>query len=376
MELTSFIVMDVLEKAKEMERSGEHVIHLEVGEPDFPLPARVAEAAEKAITDGLNKYSQSMGIPELREAISDYYKKIYNVDVEPDRIFITPGSSPALLAAIKIFADEKGGERIAYTDPGYPCYKNMIRFLGLKEIPIKVFENNFFKPDPAELKGFDVIVINTPSNPTGVVMSSSELETLVTKAEKEGFLIVSDEIYQGISYGDRDHTILEFTDRAIVINGFSKFFAATGWRLGWIIVPKDKIRLMQCVAQNLFICAPTPLQHAALLFFEDDVIEECRGYVREYRKRRDYLLSALRNLGFGINYEPEGAFYIFADISNFGDDGFSFSMKSLSEAKVAITPGVDFGSNQTEKYVRFSYANSLENIKIAVERLAEWLKKD
>ncbi len=375
MELTSFIVMDVLEKAKEMERSGEYVIHLEVGEPDFPLPAKVAEAAEKAITDGLNKYSQSMGIPELREAISEYYKKTYNVDVEPDRIFITPGSSPALLAAIKIFADEKG-ERIAYTDPGYPCYKNMIRFLGLKEIPIKVFENNFFKPDPAELKGFDVIVINTPSNPTGVVMSSSELETLVAKAEKEGFLIVSDEIYQGISYSDRDHTVLEFTDRAIVINGFSKFFAATGWRLGWIIVPKDKIRLMQCVAQNLFICAPTPLQHAALLFFEDDVIEECRGYVREYRKRRDYLLSALRDLGFGIDYEPEGAFYIFADISNFGDDGFSFSMKSLSEAKVAITPGVDFGSNQTEKYVRFSYANSLENIKIAVERLAEWLKKD
>ncbi len=375
MELTSFIVMDVLEKAKEMERSGEYVIHLEVGEPDFPLPAKVAEAAEKAITDGLNKYSQSMGIPELREAISEYYKKTYNVDVEPDRIFITPGSSPALLAAIKIFADEKG-ERIAYTDPGYPCYKNMIRFLGLKEIPIKVFENNFFKPDPAELKGFDVIVINTPSNPTGVVMSSSELETLVAKAEKEGFLIVSDEIYQGISYSDRDHSVLEFTDRAIVINGFSKFFAATGWRLGWIIVPKDKIRLMQCVAQNLFICAPTPLQHAALLFFEDDVIEECRGYVREYRKRRDYLLSALRDLGFGIDYEPEGAFYIFADISNFGDDGFSFSMKSLSEAKVAITPGVDFGSNQTEKYVRFSYANSLENIKIAVERLAEWLKKD
>ncbi|NPA15030.1 MAG: pyridoxal phosphate-dependent aminotransferase [Deferribacteres bacterium] len=374
MELTSFIVMDVLEKAKEMERAGEHVVHLEVGEPDFPLPAEVAEAAARAVRSGQNKYSQSMGIPELREAISQYYLSNYGVEVEPERIFVTPGSSPALLAAIKIFADEKG-ERVAYTDPGYPCYKNMVRFLGLKEVPVKVFEENFFKPTPGELKGFDVMVINSPSNPTGAVYSPSELEDLVKRAEDENFLIISDEIYHGISYGDRDHTILEFTDRAIVINGFSKFFAATGWRLGWIVVPRDKVRLMQCVAQNLFICAPTPLQYGALSFFEEAVVDKCRGYVREYKKRRDYLLSELKRLGFHINYEPMGAFYIFADISGFGTDGFSFSMRALSEAKVAITPGVDFGSNMTQRYVRFSYANSLENIKTAVERLSEWLKR-
>ena len=375
MNLTSFIVMDILEKAKDMQRQGEDVIHLEVGEPDFPVPEKVAEAAKRSIEEGFNKYSQSMGIPELREAISEYYLKAYGVHVEPERIFVTPGSSPALLSAIRILADDRG-ERIAFTDPGYPCYKNMVRFLGLKECPIKVFEHNGFKPDFEEIKDIDVLIINSPSNPTGSVFSADELETLAFMAQKREFSIISDEIYHGINYGkDRIHSILEFTSEAIVINGFSKFFAATGWRLGWIIVPKDKIRIMQCIAQNLFICAPTPLQKAALTFFHHDVVRVCRGYVKEYRKRRDFLIPALKELEFGINYEPEGAFYIFADISSFCEDGYDFSLRALSEAKVAITPGVDFGKNRTKQYVRFSYANSLENLEKAVERLKVWLKK-
>ena len=364
--------MDVLERALEMERSGVDVVHMEVGEPDFTVAPKVKERAAEAIMEGLNKYSPSYGIPELREAIACFYRKRYGVDLNPERIFITPGSSPALMAAIRMLAEDYG-ERIAFTDPGYPCYKNMVRFFGLKEVSVKVFEDTGFEPRPDQIRDADVLIINSPANPTGSVLSLAELEEIVEVARDRNLGIISDEIYQGIEYEEKAHSILEVYDRAVVINGFSKFFAATGWRLGWIIVPEDKIRLFQCIAQNLFICAPTPLQYAAVECFTEESLKVYRSYVEEYRRRRDYLIPALKDLGFGVNYTPQGAFYVFARVDAFTNDSFSFAMEALEKAKVAITPGKDFGENLTHLYVRFSYATSLEDIRKAVKRLREWL---
>ncbi len=375
MNLTSFIVMDVLEKALEMERAGERVIHMEVGEPDFPLPEPVAEAAARAIREGKNSYSPSYGIPELRERISDYYHRRYGVDVSPERIFITPGSSPALTTAIRIMAEERGS-KIAYTDPGYPCYKNMARFLGFQEVPIEIYEEDGFNLTPEHLNDGNVLILNFPSNPTGSVFTTEELERIVEKAKSLNMGIISDEIYHGIEYQAKSPTVLQICQDAIVVNGFSKYFTATGWRLGWIIVPEDKVRLFQCIAQNLFICAPTPLQYAATECFSEEALKIYDSYVEECKRRRDYLIPALTRLGFGINYAPAGAFYIFAKVDRFTEDSFQFAMEALEKAKVAITPGKDFGNNLTHKYVRFSYANSLKNIKEGVKRLEEWLRAE
>ncbi len=372
MNLTSFIVMDVLERALEMERAGEKVVHMEVGEPDFPVaPVAVEEAAE-AVRRGLNSYSPSFGIPELREAISRHYRDRYGVEVDPARIFVTPGSSPALMAVMRMLAEEYGDE-VIYTDPGYPCYKNMARFLGLKERPLPVYEEEGFKLLPDRIEGRGILVLNFPANPTGVSFSRDELEAVVKRAKELGLGIVSDEIYHGIEYGEPAPTVLEFAGDAVVVGGFSKFFAATGWRLGWVIVPEEKVRLFQCIAQNLFICAPTPLQHAAVRCFSPEAIKVYRGYVEEYRRRRDYLVERLKDMGFGVSYLPQGAFYLFVRVDAFTRDSYSFAMRALEEAKVAITPGVDFGSNRTELYVRFSYATSMEDIELAMDRLSRWL---
>ena len=364
--------MDVLEKALEMERNGEKVVHMEVGEPDFPIAPSVVEKAREAMEKGLNSYSPSYGIPELREAIADYYYRRYKVNISPERIFVTPGSSPALMAAIKMLADEFG-EKVAYTDPGYPCYKNMARFLGLKEVPIPIYEEDGFKLKPEQIKDADVLVINSPTNPTGTVLTRKELEGIVERAQALKMGIISDEIYHGIEYDVKSPSILEITDNCVVINGFSKFFTATGWRLGWIVVPQDKVRLFQCIAQNLFICAPTPLQHAAVHCFSEEALSTYTEYVKIYKKRRDYLIEALKELGFGVSYSPQGAFYLFVKVDAFTQDSFSFALEALDKAKVAITPGKDFGNNKTHLYVRFSYATSLESIKLAMERLREWL---
>jgi aspartate/methionine/tyrosine aminotransferase len=372
--LTSFIVMDVLEKALEMERSGEKIVHMEVGEPDFPIAEVVLEAACKAIKDGKNSYSPSFGIPELREAIAQHYWERYKVNINPNRIFVTPGSSPALMAAIKMLSEDFG-PRIAYTDPGYPCYKNMARFLSLQEVPVAIYEEDEFKLTPEHLNEGDVLILNSPANPTGTILDKKDLEGIVERAKSLNMGIISDEIYHGIEYEKKAPSILEITQDAVVINGFSKFFAATGWRLGWIIVPEEKIRLFQCIAQNLFICAPTPLQYAVVHCFSKDAIETYKGYVETYKMRRDYLIKVLKELGFSINYTPEGAFYVFAKVDRFTNDSFSFAMDALEKAKVAITPGKDFGENRTNLYVRFSYATSLEDIKLGMERLRSWLQR-
>ena len=372
MEISSFIVMDILERAKELEAQGIDVVHMEVGEPDFPTPQKVIEAGRQALAQKATFYTQSVGIPELKEAISSYYKESYGVEVSPERIIVTPGSSPALMAALRIALESDG--ICGLPDPGYPCYKNMVNFLGGQWKPINVFAVQGFKVVTEQIEGIGSLVLNSPSNPTGAVYSHQELESLVRTAEAKGVTIISDEIYHGITYTqERVPSVLEFTDEALVINGFSKFFLMTGWRLGWMVVPQKMVRLMQCIAQNLFICPPAVAQKAALASFNPEVMEELRQKVSIYRKRRDYIIEALKEMEIHVDPVPQGAFYIYADVSKYTKDSFSFCKRALEEAHIGITPGVDFGSNNTNLYIRFSYANTLERLKEGMNRLKDWL---
>jgi len=370
-EIPPFIVMDVLEKAQELERNGEHIIHLEVGEPDFDTPECIREACYRAICEGKTHYTHSLGLIELREAITEDYWKKYRVKVSPEQILIASGTSPAMLLLFAALLEP--GDEVILSNPYYPCYPNIIRFVGGSPVFVKVFEEEGFQylPEMIEeklspkIKG---IVINSPSNPTGNVMS---LEKMAKIAEFSPF-IISDEIYHGLVYEGIAHSILEFTDHAFVINGFSKLYAMTGWRLGYVIAPKEFIRPMQKIQQNLFISANSFIQWGALAGLreaEKDVQE-----MREtYDQRRRFLFPRLKELGFGIMVEPTGAFYILTNARRFSNDSYRFAFDILQEAKVGVAPGIDFGTN-AEGYIRFCYANSLENIREGMNRLERYLE--
>jgi aspartate/methionine/tyrosine aminotransferase len=369
-EIPPFIVMDVLEKAQEFERMGERVIHLEVGEPDFDTPECINEACYRAICEGKTHYTHSLGLIELREAIAEKYLEKYRVKVSPEQILVTSGTSPALLllfAALLEPADE-----IILSNPYYPCYPNIIRFVGGSPVFVEVMEEEGFQylPEMIEekmsqrVKG---ILINSPSNPTGNVMSSERM----TRIAQFSPYIISDEIYHGLVYEGKAHSILEFTDRAFVINGFSKLYAMTGWRLGYVIAPREFIRPMQKIQQNLFISASSFAQWGALVGLKE--AERDIQRMREtYDRRRRFLIPKLRALGFGITVEPTGAFYILANAKRFSNDSYKLAFDILSEAKVGVAPGIDFGPN-AEGYLRFSYANSMENIEEGMRRLEKYL---
>jgi aspartate/methionine/tyrosine aminotransferase len=371
-EIPPFIVMDVLEKAQEFERMGERVIHLEVGEPDFDTPECINEACSRAICEGKTHYTHSLGLIELREAIAEKYLEKYRVKVSPEQILVTSGTSPALLllfAALLEPADE-----IILSNPYYPCYPNIIRFVGGSPVFVEVMEEEGFQylPEMIEekmsqrVKG---ILINSPSNPTGNVMASERM----AKIAQFSPYIISDEIYHGLVYEGKAHSVLEFTDRAFVINGFSKLYAMTGWRLGYVIAPREFIRPMQKIQQNLFISASSFAQWGALVGLKE--AEEDIQRMREtYDQRRRFLIPKLRALGFGITVEPTGAFYILANAKRFSNDSYRLAFDILNEAKVGVAPGIDFGPN-AEGYLRFSYANSMENIKEGMKRLEKYLDK-
>jgi aspartate/methionine/tyrosine aminotransferase len=369
-EIPPFIVMDVLEKAQEFERMGERVIHLEVGEPDFDTPECINEACYRAICEGKTHYTHSLGLIELREAIAEKYLEKYRVKVSPEQILVTSGTSPALLllfAALLEPADE-----IILSNPYYPCYPNIIRFVGGSPVFVEVMEEEGFQYPPEmieekmsrRVKG---ILINSPSNPTGNVMASERM----TRIAQFSPYIISDEIYHGLVYEGKAHSILEFTDRAFVINGFSKLYAMTGWRLGYVIAPREFIRPMQKIQQNLFISASSFAQWGALVGLKE--AERDIQRMREtYDRRRRFLIPKLRALGFGITVEPTGAFYILANAKRFSNDSYKLAFDILSEAKVGVAPGIDFGPN-AEGYLRFSYANSMENIEEGMRRLEKYL---
>jgi len=370
LDIPPFIVMDVLEKAQELERSGEHIIHLEVGEPDFDTPECISEAGYRAICDGKTHYTHSLGLIELREAIAEDYWKKYRVKVSPEQILVASGTSPAMLLLFSALLEP--GDEIILSNPYYPCYPNIIRFVDGSPVFVEVSEEEGFQYLPGmieekmspRVKG---IMINSPSNPTGNVMPAERMKEIAAFSP----FIISDEIYHGLVYEGEVHTILEFTDHAFVINGFSKLYAMTGWRLGYVVAPKEFMRPMQKIQQNLFISASSFAQWGAVAGLKET--EKDVQKMREtYDRRRRFLIPKLKALGFGITVEPTGAFYILANAKRFSKDSYRLAFDILKEAKVAVAPGIDFGTN-AEGYLRFCYANSLENIEEGMRRLERYL---
>ncbi len=369
--MTPFLVMDVLERAQEIERTGKRVIHLELGEPDFDTPQVIREAAARALSEGKTRYTHSMGLLELREAISDRYWELYRVQVSPDCILVTAGSSPGIALALSALLEQ--GDEVVLPDPGYACYANMITFQGGVPIAVEVSEDDGFQYHPEAVcpklsprtKG---ILINSPANPTGALLSEERMQ----KIAQLGFMLLSDEIYHGLTYGEKAHSALEFTDRAFVFNGFSKLYAMTGWRLGYVIVPQEFARAVQKIHQNFFISTNAFVQWAGITALHQ-ARSEVASIVSVFDERRRMLLRGLRQLGFTIKHEPKGAFYVFVNAKHLGQDSLKLAMDILEKVHLGVAPGIDFGPNG-EGYLRFSYARSVDNIEKALERLKRYLE--
>ncbi|NLI80177.1 MAG: pyridoxal phosphate-dependent aminotransferase [Deltaproteobacteria bacterium] len=367
--------MDVLERAQEMERAGESVIHLEVGEPDFDTPEAIKEAAIAAIRRGETHYTHSLGTKMLREAIIASYAENYGVrHLEPDQVLVTSGTSPAFLVAMGTLID--CGEEVILSDPHYACHPSFVRFVEGIPRTIPVSEEDGFQYRPEAIRAAltprtKAILINSPANPTGNLLSEQRMSEIADM----GRWVLSDEIYHGLVYEGKAHSMLEFTDRCIVFNGFSKRYAMTGWRLGYLIVPKELIRPMQKLLQNFFISANSMSQAAGYAALTDPgVKKDIRRMCDVYNERRQFMIRRLKEMGFGITVEPTGAFYVFANAKPFSGDSFAFAFELLEKARVGVTPGVDFGPNG-EGYIRFSYANSMENIAEGLNRIETYLKR-
>lgn len=369
-DISPFIVMEVLEKAQEMESIGIDIIHLEVGEPDFEVPESVIIASNIAMRTGYTHYTHSLGDAQLRKTISRDYRNKYGVNVDPDQIIITSGSSPAIHLILSVLMER--GQEVIIPDPGYACYPNFIKILEGIPVPVICDEKNSFQYEPKKVKekitdNTAAIFLNSPSNPTGHITAPEHIQALADL----GQWIISDEIYHGLVYEKKEHSILEFTDKAFVVNGFSKLYAMTGLRIGYLIAPKEYVRPIQKIQQNLFISASSVAQRAAL-----KALEGCREELKEmkeaYSERRRVMLDRLKSMGFGITSEPEGAFYIFANAKKFSNDSYKLAFDILENAHVGVTPGIDFGKNG-EGYIRFSYANSLQNINEGLDRLEKYL---
>jgi len=367
-----FHVMEVLERAIELERAGKSIIHLEIGEPDFPTAPHICEAALNALKAGETKYTHSMGLPELREAVAQYYNEKFSLEISPGQVVITSGTSPALLLLFMGLLDP--GDEVVMSNPYYACYPNFVEYLGGKPIFVHTREEEGFGLEPEAVadvmtSNSKAILINSPCNPTGHVMPP---ETMKGIAEIAGNIpVISDEIYQGLIYKGKDHSILEYTPNAFVLNGFSKLYAMTGWRLGYLIAPAEYIRPLQKLQQNFFICANSFVQHAGIAALQGPQ-EHVKEMVAKYDSRRQYILKRLSKLGFGIKSEPEGAYYVLANAKEFGSDSLILGRRILEEAGVAVTPGIDFGDG-AEGYIRFSYASSLENITEGLDRIEKYL---
>ncbi len=371
-DVSPFIAMDVLERANERE----DVIHLEVGEPDFEPPAGVAGTAVESIRAGNTGYTASRGKPALRRAIAAYYDRTYGVDVDPGRIVVTPGSSPGLLLAMAAVVDP--GAEVVLTDPHYACYPNFVRTVGGRVETVPLRPENAFQPDVADFdatleESTRALVLNSPANPTGAVMDGSTLAALARTASRTDTTIISDEIYHGLSYGVDDHTILEYTDDAFVLDGFSKRFGMTGWRLGWLVVPPAFVDAVNRLMQNLLICAPNFVQDAGVAALDSpaDRLAEVRD---RYRTRRDLLVDAVADWGLDLGYTPQGAYYLLVDVSDLPGETLEVADLFLEEAGVAVTPGVDFGTRASD-YLRFSYATDVESITEAIDRLGRLLER-
>ncbi len=367
-----FYVMDILERAKRLEDEGRDIIHFEVGEPDFNTPDEICSAAAKWIEKGYTKYTSSLGIYELRQSIAEDYSRTHGVKVGYERVIITMGSSPALLLAMLTLLNP--GDEILITDPHYACYPQIISVARGVTKKIPVYESDGYQVDPAEIrksigKKTKAILVNSPANPTGAVMDREVLREL----SEMGLFVISDEIYHGLVYGPRVNSILEFTDNAIVINGFAKFYSMTGWRLGYMIVPKHLVRYVQKLQQNLFISAGSFVQKAGVTAIEEvKKSGRSESMVTEFNRRRNEMIKGLSSVGFDISVEPEGAFYVFVNSSRWSRDSWSLAFDILENCQVGVTPGIDF-SDRGRDYLRFSYATSVDSIREGIRRLGKFL---
>lgn len=377
-DIKPFYVMDVLEKAHAMAREGADIIHLEVGEPDFDTPPPVTEAVVKALRDGHTHYTHSLGMMELREAIAEYYCSRYGVEVSPEQVAVTNGTSPAMLMLFSALLEPQ--DEVIISDPHYACYPNFVKYLCGEPKLVRVYEEDGFQYRAqmicdALTDRTKAIMLNSPSNPTGNLLSAERMK----KIAELGVPLISDEIYHGLSYPAEgqntveEHSVLEFTENAFVLNGFSKLYAMTGLRLGYVIAPKIYMRALQKLSQNFFISANSVSQFAGIA-----ALTQCQEYVermvKTYDERRRFMLKRVREIGFGVTVEPTGAFYVLANAKEFTSDSYSFAFDILKHAHVGVTPGIDFGQG-AEGYIRFSYANSLENIARGMDRLEQFVSE-
>jgi aspartate/methionine/tyrosine aminotransferase len=373
-QIKPFIVMDVMEKIHQMEAAGIDVVHMEIGEPDFDVPECVNRATRAALDCHATSYTHSLGDIRLREAIAQYHKDTYGTSVDPGQILVTSGTSPAMLLLFSALVNP--GDEVIVSDPHYACYANFIHYVQGVPVFVQVFEDEgfVFTPEAIEAKitsKTKAIFINSPSNPTGNVIPEDRMKEIVAVAEKHGLYIISDEIYHGLVYEGKEHSILEYTPHAFVLNGFSKLFAMTGLRLGYLIAPPAFVRALQVLQQNFFICANSVTQLAGVAALKE-AENDTRKMKEIYNRRRLYMLQRLNDMGLEVKVPPTGAFYIFVNVKHISTDSYALAFDILEKAHIGVTPGVDFGANG-EGYLRFSYANSMENLTLGMDRMASYL---
>jgi len=369
-----FYVMEILARARAMEAQGRSVIHMEIGEPDFPTPPAVVDAGIRALRNGQTHYTPALGLPELREAIANDYAP--DIQLDPSCVVCTPGASGALQLVFATLIGE--GDEIIMADPGYPCNRHMVTLFGGRTIAAPVGPEEGFQLTAEIVRQHwtdktRAVLVASPSNPTGTVIPDQEMQAIAEFVQGRGGVLIVDEIYRRLSYEQVPATALTYPGDVIVINSFSKYQGMTGWRLGWLVAPQAYIDPIERLAQNIFIAAATPAQYAALAAFEEETISELERRRAVFKDRRDFLLPALTELGLGISGVPQGAFYLYADCSSVGGDSQTFANKLLEEQGVAITPGMDFGEHNASRYVRVSYANELDRLREGVERIREFL---
>ncbi|QMU57466.1 MAG: aminotransferase class I/II-fold pyridoxal phosphate-dependent enzyme [Boseongicola sp.] len=370
-EVDPFIVMDVMEAAAKAEAVGRQVIHMEIGQPGTPAPVGARDALQRAMSQGSLGYTVSLGIPELRAKIAQHYRDRYSVDLSPDRVIVTAGSSGAFLLAFTALFD--AGDKVALGAPGYPSYRQILRALSLEPVDIQTVVQNRYQPVPGELpEDVQGLIVASPANPSGTMLDRNSLEALIEATHARGTAFVSDEIYHGIEYERAAVSALEISDDVYVINSFSKYFSMTGWRIGWMVVPEAHVRTIERLSQNMFICAPHASQVAALAAMECK--DELEGNVAIYAENRRLMLDGLPKAGFTRIAPPDGAFYIYADVSDITDDSRALAGEILEEVGVAVTPGLDFDKARGGGTLRFSYARSTDDISEGLHRLETFMR--
>jgi aspartate/methionine/tyrosine aminotransferase len=376
--IAPFYAMELMRRARELERSGKSIIHMELGEPDFPTPSPVVKAAQRFLENGIVHYTSAIGLPQLKEAIAKLYQTRHGVLIDPQQVAITAGGSSALTLLLSVLTNPESEWLMA--DPGYPCNRHIIRTFGGLDVALNVDRSTRFQPTLQQIKDkwngkTAGVILVSPSNPTGSVLTKEEIQSFADFVKEKGGALIIDEVYHGLTYEESAATAAGMNSNTFVVQSFSKYFNMTGWRVGWIVAPHGYSALLEKMAQNLFIAPPTIGQHAALAALMPETIEILEARKLEFKERRDYLYSELLDIGFKIEGKPSGAFYVWADCRPFGRDSFQLANELLENCGVAVTPGLDFGSHFPEHHLRFAYATSLDQLKEGIGRIRQYLLK-